>query len=85
MTLKLEVNKIYKTKCGHLVKILATDAVGDFPVIGQFLECGSMGLWYEDGRLDAYGNFQMVEEVYSEYANGSTDKNDCEEKNGSKL
>lgn len=63
MIFKLEVGKTYKTKCGHIVKILATDAVGDCPIIGQFLGCGSMGLWYEDGRSDFYGNFPITEEV----------------------
>lgn len=72
--MNFEVGKIYLTECGQRVKILETDVPGNYPLMGRFLQCGSLGQWLPNGSQDLYGNFPLTTRVFQELPIDSVDE-----------
>lgn len=63
MTDKPEIKRdaIWTISNGDRVRILATDAMGDFPVVGQYLtEPPAFGTWTVDGRAPHHQSCDLI-------------------------
>lgn len=62
-----EVGKTYKTRCGDSVRVIAVDAIGDYPIIGLRLADGVEipHTWTTGGAYNKYGHhgrFDLIPE-----------------------
>ena len=61
----IDINKKYRTRCGHEVRIYATDGVGKKSVHGAYFDGNVKGwislVWTKFGRVDAYQELQPLD------------------------
>ena len=66
MSKKIDINKTYRTRDGHEIRLYATDAGGEYPIHGSVFSDGKwrVDAWTADGafnRIDYESEFDLIE------------------------